>query len=373
MDCEKVVLLLKVRTKQIDDLDAFFSDVIIGVKKENNIVTLTKFDGTAFSFAVPEKDYSELIKGDKGPVGDKGLSAYEVYQNNGGTLSEISWLESLHGEQGDCGDYGDPGIDGSDGIDAVNPVIDDVTISQDDTLEMPKIKLLKKEENSYTLDIKIPEGQQGERGVAGINEKIFVGDINVTEKSVSFAKVRNEGDRTFIDFILRRGSKGEKGDDAEPATDSTVPDIKILINMISEDKVPIVTKTVTDDAWNIVLHIPEGKKGITGDQGKEGKRADEISDIYYLAITDDAGFINSPSFNSFKPFAFKLGSTNYFGWSLRAPDIKDYDNGKITQIALTENGSSLLVRTKENHNVFGSVSEGWVPFEDITRMKGDSI
>ena len=49
-----------------------------------------------------------------------------------------------------------------------------------------------------------------------------------------------------------------------------------------------------------------------------------------------------------------------------------YDNGKITQIALAENGTSLLVRTKEKHNVFGSVSEGWVPFENITRMKGDS-
>ncbi len=33
-------------------------------------------------------------------IGPKGLSAYEVYVKNGGTLSETEWLESLRGEQG---------------------------------------------------------------------------------------------------------------------------------------------------------------------------------------------------------------------------------------------------------------------------------
>ena len=362
---------MKIRTKQIDDLSTFFSNVIVGVKKENNIVTLTKFGGAAFSFSVPEKDYSDLVKGDKGPVGDRGLSAYEVYKQNGGILSETAWIDSLRGEQGDRGDPGKDGINGLNGTDAVSPVIDDVTISTDDTLEMPLVKLLKKD-NSYTLDIKVPEGQQGKQGAAGVDEQILVGDVTVVDKNVSFAKIRNEGKKTFVDFTLRRGDKGEIGDAAEPAVNGTIPNIRFFVNMISEDKVPTVTKAVTDNVWNIILNIPKGEKGVTGDQGKEGERADEISDIRYLVISEDEGFINAPSFNSFKPFTFKLGSTSYFGWSLRAPDIEDYDNGKITQIALAENGTSLLVRTKEKHNVFGSVSEGWVPFEDITRMKGDS-
>lgn len=39
-------------------------------------------------------------------IGPKGLSAYEVYVKNGGTLSEIEWLKSLRGEQGPQGKPG---------------------------------------------------------------------------------------------------------------------------------------------------------------------------------------------------------------------------------------------------------------------------
>ena len=39
-------------------------------------------------------------------IGPKGLSAYEVYVKNGGTLSEAEWLESLRGEQGPQGEPG---------------------------------------------------------------------------------------------------------------------------------------------------------------------------------------------------------------------------------------------------------------------------
>lgn len=49
---------------------------------------------------------------ESGPAGEQGppgLSAYEVYLVNGGTLSEKEWLESLKGETGG------PGADGKDG------------------------------------------------------------------------------------------------------------------------------------------------------------------------------------------------------------------------------------------------------------------
>ncbi len=39
-------------------------------------------------------------------IGPKGLSAYEVYVKNGGTLSETEWLKSLRGEQGPQGEPG---------------------------------------------------------------------------------------------------------------------------------------------------------------------------------------------------------------------------------------------------------------------------
>ena len=42
-------------------------------------------------------------------IGPRGLSAYEVYLQNGGTLSETDWLSSLKGEKGDVGEKGDTG------------------------------------------------------------------------------------------------------------------------------------------------------------------------------------------------------------------------------------------------------------------------
>lgn len=47
----------------------------------------------------------------------EGLSAYEVYLKNGGTLSEEEWLESLKGDTGPTGANGIDGIDGKDGKD----------------------------------------------------------------------------------------------------------------------------------------------------------------------------------------------------------------------------------------------------------------
>lgn len=42
----------------------------------------------------------------------EGLSAYEVYLKNGGTLSEEEWLESLKGDTGPTGANGKDGKDG---------------------------------------------------------------------------------------------------------------------------------------------------------------------------------------------------------------------------------------------------------------------
>lgn len=46
---------------------------------------------------------------------EKGLSAYEVYLSNGGTLSETDWLNSLKGEQGPQGIKGEQGPKGDPG------------------------------------------------------------------------------------------------------------------------------------------------------------------------------------------------------------------------------------------------------------------
>ena len=43
----------------------------------------------------------ELKAGSIGTLGPQGLSAYQIYLANGGTLSETEWLKSLKGEKGD--------------------------------------------------------------------------------------------------------------------------------------------------------------------------------------------------------------------------------------------------------------------------------
>lgn len=47
--------------------------------------------------------------------GRQGLSAYELYLNNGGTLSETEWLASLKGEKGEQGPQGEKGEKGDTG------------------------------------------------------------------------------------------------------------------------------------------------------------------------------------------------------------------------------------------------------------------
>ncbi len=50
-------------------------------------------------------------------TGPQGLSAYQVYQKNGGILSETEWLESLKGAPGTQGAPGEDGYTPQKGVD----------------------------------------------------------------------------------------------------------------------------------------------------------------------------------------------------------------------------------------------------------------
>jgi len=52
----------------------------------------------------------ETIAGNVKETGPRGLSAYEIYVQNGGNLTEEEWLESLKGEQGPQGPAGPSGV-----------------------------------------------------------------------------------------------------------------------------------------------------------------------------------------------------------------------------------------------------------------------
>lgn len=55
-------------------------------------------------------------------IGPQGYSAYEVYVQNGGTLSETEWLASLKGKDGQ---NGSDGLNGTNGQDGITPTIGD--------------------------------------------------------------------------------------------------------------------------------------------------------------------------------------------------------------------------------------------------------
>lgn len=88
----------------------------------------------------------EIELQEAGPQGERGLSAYEVYLENGGTLSEIEWLESLRGETGATGPEGKQGEKG------------DPFTYEDFTEEQLK-------------DLTGPQGPAGQDGTNGIDGK----------------------------------------------------------------------------------------------------------------------------------------------------------------------------------------------------------
>ena len=61
-------------------------------------------------------DAIETITGNVRETGPRGLSAYEVYLQTGGILTEEEWLESLKGDTGEKGEKGDKGEQGDRGL-----------------------------------------------------------------------------------------------------------------------------------------------------------------------------------------------------------------------------------------------------------------
>ena len=120
----------------------------------------------------------------------EGLSAYEVYLKNGGTLTEEEWLISLKGEKGEQGIQGEQGPQGEQGIQG--------------------------EQGPQGIQGEQgPQGIQGEQGLPG--EKGNPGDPG--EKgdpglSAYEIYVQNGGTLTELEWLA--SLKGEKGDPGDP-------------------------------------------------------------------------------------------------------------------------------------------------------------
>ena len=127
-----------------------------------------------------------------GPQGKDGLSAYDIYVKNGGTLTESEWLKSLKGEKGDQGNQGPQGIQGEKGEKgdsfSIKKTYSSITEMQEDLDNMNindyvMIASSISEEDNAKLYVKTSEGwifitdfsgsqgiqgPQGEQGIQGI-------------------------------------------------------------------------------------------------------------------------------------------------------------------------------------------------------------
>ena len=181
---------------------------------------------------------TQSLTGSARETGIQGLSAYEVYKKNGGTLSEEEWLVSLKGEKGDKGEQGIQGERGA------AFTYTDFTEEQLEGLVGPKGE--KGEQG--------PAGPQGEHGAKG--EK---GDTGETGPQGP------QGEQ---------GPKGEKGE-------------AFTYDMFTEEQLASLTGP----------QGPQGVKGEKGERGSDGLSLEEITEITgelkNLGTEDKSNLVNA--------------------------------------------------------------------------------
>ena len=154
----------------------------------------------------------------------EGLSAYEVYLKNGGTLSEEEWLESL---KGDTGPTGANGKDGKDGKSAYESWLDAGNTGTEEDF----INSLKGEKGDIG-----PTGPTGPTGANGIDGKDGKDGIDGKSAYESWLDAGKTG--TEEDFI--NSSKGDSYSISEiiEDTDMTIKDSGIY-RVLASDQVSL--------------------------------------------------------------------------------------------------------------------------------------
>ena len=156
---------------------------------------------------------------------EKGLSAYEVYLSNGGTLSETDWLNSLKGEQGPQGIKGEQGLKGDTGeIGPQGP--------QGDTGEQG------------------PKGEPGLKGEKGDPGEI--GPIGPQGPKGDTGEIGPQGPQG------EKGEKGEKGDPGEIDSNNYLSKDNSIEYTPINDYNPSTKKYVDDSIANSITNTLEG-------------------------------------------------------------------------------------------------------------------
>ena len=157
----------------------------------------------------------------------EGLSAYEVYLKNGGTLSEEEWLESLKGDTGPTGANGIDGKNGKNGKDGK-----DGKSAYESWLDAGNTGT----EEDFINSLKGEKGDTGPTGANGIDGKDGKDGKSAYEIWLEAGNTGTEED--FLNSL-----KGEKGDSSSISeiiedTDMTIKDSGIY-RVLASDQVSL--------------------------------------------------------------------------------------------------------------------------------------
>lgn len=179
--------------------------------------------------------------------GRQGLSAYELYLNNGGTLSETEWLASLKGDIGDTGPQGPQGEKGEKGdTGEVGP-----QGPKGDTGEQGPQGIQGEQGPRGEKGDKGDTGNTGEKGDAGSIKFIVVNDLpteNIDESAIYMKPSSNQDTQnTYEEYIytnnawelLGNASVEVNLDEYAKTTDVTAITGE-LDNLSTEDKTNLV-------------------------------------------------------------------------------------------------------------------------------------
>lgn len=346
---------MKLSEEQIENIELLKQNILTNVKQDRSTLTFVMADGSERTFDVTDIgiDLNETLKGDKGPVGERGFSPYDIYKENGGTLSESAWIDSL---KGPAGEQGDPGRDGEDAeettiIDKI--MISDFIVTDNIMISDPVADLVEKSLGNYALRLTVPSTWSS-RWIEPYQQPEFsvkVGTVTTVKDKSPSVTVNNKDNVAVLNFQIPVGEQGDPGNDAvELANDGDIIDVNVSVNMISANREPFITASAQDKVWNFVLNIPKGVQGDIGDQGPTGTSMKQDSAVEYVTVTDDLAEINNPTSGKFKPFVFVNNGNRYFGFSA------SNNNGTI-QLAAKEGGTAMFTR---KGTIFNGINDGWI-------------
>lgn len=297
--------------KQVEGLEDFSKLVVTGYSRNGNVVTLTRADGTEFSFTTYGGEGVQGSKGPTGDTGDKGPSAYQVYKRDGRTsaATETAWINSLKGETGNAGAAGTNGSKGSTGTAGVTPTFSVGTVTKLSAGSTPTASLTKSG-NTYKINVGIPVGAAGTSGSAGTTPTLKMGTVStIANNGTPTISISQSGTTYTINLGIPRGATGAAGT-ATGGTNGVTPTVNFEVTMGSSTN---AVGRVSGNTWIITLTVPNGAKGAKGDTGNTGSSG--TSTVSYVPIQTSNSYLNSPTGNRFYGLGATINGGRFFGWS----------------------------------------------------------